>query len=97
MVVLTVIVAIAIIYAWSRAVEGTRQAKDRLMTLLIASAFALALIPLLSLLYEVVKRGHRTRFDVEFFTESARGVDRRRRRRRARDRRHAGHHRRRDR
>ena len=63
------------------------------MTLAIVAAFGLALIPLLSLLFEVAKRGI-PGLSLEFFTESARGVDRRRRRR-ARDRRHAGDHRRR--
>ncbi len=60
-------------YAWSRSVEGPRRAKDRLMTMSIASAFGLAMIPLASLLYTVVSKGL-NRFDVEFFTESARGV-----------------------
>ena len=63
------------------------------MTLLIVSAFGLALIPLLSLIFEVVKRGL-PGLDIEFLTESARGFDRRRRRR-PRPRRHAGDHRRR--
>ena len=57
MVVLTGILAIAITYPWSRAVEGRRQAKNRLMTLIIAFAFSLALLPLLSLLFEVFTRG----------------------------------------
>jgi phosphate transport system permease protein len=72
-VVLTGIVSLAITYPWSRAVEGKRQALNRLMTLGIVFAFALALLPLLSLLYEVISRGA-ARFDVAFFTESARGV-----------------------
>ena len=55
------------------AVESTRKAKDRLMTVSIASAFVLALLPLISLLYTVVSKGL-ARFDVEFFTESARDV-----------------------
>ena len=50
-----------------------RRAKDRAMTTLIAGAFALALLPLISLLYTVVSKGL-ARFDVEFFTESARNV-----------------------
>jgi len=72
-VVLTGIASCAITYPWSRAVEGRRQAVNRLMTLAIVFAFALALLPLLSLLYEVFSRGL-NRFDVAFFTESARGV-----------------------
>ncbi|MEZ5078048.1 MAG: phosphate ABC transporter permease PstA [Solirubrobacterales bacterium] len=70
--VLTVPVAAAGIYFWSRSVEGPRRAKDRVVTLSIASAFALAMIPLISLLYEVVKRGV-PGLSLEFFTEDARG------------------------
>ena len=43
------------------------------MGMTIASAFALAMIPLVSLLWTVVSKGI-NRFDVAFFTESARGV-----------------------
>jgi phosphate transport system permease protein len=49
-----------------------RRAKDRLMTVLIAGAFALAMIPLISLVYEVTKRGI-PGLSLEFFTEDARG------------------------
>ena len=71
--VATALVALFATYAWSRAVEGPRRAKDRLMTLGITAAFAIAVAPLISLLYEVVKRGA-ARFDGAFFSESARGV-----------------------
>ena len=50
-----------------------RRVVDRLMTASIASAFALAILPLLSLLYTVVSKGL-ARFDSAFFTESARNV-----------------------
>jgi phosphate transport system permease protein len=60
------------IYAWSRLVEGRRRAFDRLMTFLIVSAFGLALIPLLSLIFEVLKRGL-PGLSIEFLTTSARG------------------------
>jgi phosphate transport system permease protein len=70
--VFTAIVAIVAMYSWSRAVEGSRRAKDRAMTMVIVSAFCLALIPLLSLVYEVVKRGVRG-LDLDFLTESSRG------------------------
>ncbi len=43
------------------------------MTVLIAGAFALAMIPLVSLLYEVAKRGI-PGLSLEFFTETPRGV-----------------------
>lgn len=64
--------ACVVTYAWSRAVEGPRRAKDRLVTLIIVSAFALALIPLLSLIFEVAKRGI-PGLSLEFLTSDARG------------------------
>jgi phosphate transport system permease protein len=42
---------------WSRAVEGHRAAVDRLMTALVWSAFAIALAPLLSVIWTVIARG----------------------------------------
>ena len=50
-----------------------RRAKDRAMTVLIAGAFALAMIPLISLVWEVTKRGI-PGLSLEFFTSDARGV-----------------------
>jgi phosphate transport system permease protein len=70
--VLMVLIGCVSLYGWSRAVEGRRRAFDRLMTLVIAAAFGLALIPLLSLLFEVLKRGL-PGLNLEFLTESARG------------------------
>src|SRR5229473_2451192 len=60
--------AIVGIYAWSRAVEGPRRAKDRAVTMAIAAAFGIAMAPLISLLYEVIKRGM-PGISLEFFTE----------------------------
>ena len=54
-------------------VEGIRQAKDRLVTSLVATAFILALIPLISLLFTVVSNGIH-RFDLTFFSSSMRNV-----------------------
>jgi phosphate transport system permease protein len=71
--VLTVVASVVIVYACARSVEGARQAKDRAVTLTIVAAFGLAVVPLISLLYQVVSRGA-ARFDTAFFTESARGV-----------------------
>ncbi len=71
--VFAVIAATIGIYAWSRAVEGPRRAFDRAMTMAIASAFALAMIPLASLMFEVIKRGL-PGLDLEFLTSDARGV-----------------------
>lgn len=62
-----------LIYTWSRAVEGPRRARDRLVTLAIISLFALALAPLISLLWTVVSNGIE-RFDGAFFSETNRGV-----------------------
>ncbi len=62
-----------VLYAWSRAVEGPRRALDRVMTLWIAAAFGLAMIPLFSLVFEVVKRGA-PGLSLEFFTSDSRGV-----------------------
>ena len=67
------IVSCIAIYAWSRAVEGSRRALDRLMTFAIVAAFGLALIPLLSLLYQVTERGL-PGLDWEFLTGTPRGV-----------------------
>jgi phosphate transport system permease protein len=71
--VFAVIVACIGIYVWARAVEGPRRAFDRTITMMIAAAFALAMIPLISLLYEVISRGL-PGLDWEFLTEDARGV-----------------------
>jgi phosphate transport system permease protein len=71
--VFTALASIAAIYVWSRLVEGPRRAKDRAVTLAIVAAFGLAMIPLISLLFEVLKRGV-PGLSWEFFTTSARGV-----------------------
>ncbi|MFL5908227.1 MAG: phosphate ABC transporter permease PstA [Solirubrobacterales bacterium] len=70
---LTALIALPTVYIWSRVAEGRRRATDRLVTLSIAAAFGIAVAPLISLLYEVIKRGL-PRFDGAFFTESGRGV-----------------------
>lgn len=53
--------------------EGRRIAMDRLMTILVTSAFAVAVVPLISLIYTVVSLGL-ARFDGEFFGSSMRNV-----------------------
>jgi phosphate transport system permease protein len=60
-------------YAISRGVEGRRKATDRLVTIVVTTAFLLALIPLISVIVVVVENGL-ARFDVAFFTQSMRGV-----------------------
>ncbi|QJY45350.1 phosphate ABC transporter permease PstA [Pseudonocardia broussonetiae] len=61
------------LYVVSRMVEGRRKATDRLVTTVVTSAFLLALLPLVSVLWTVISNGL-TRFDAEFFTSSMRGV-----------------------
>jgi len=61
------------VYVASRLVEGSRRAKDRLVTALVTTAFGIALLPLISLLVTVVSRGV-ARFDPAYFSESMRGV-----------------------
>jgi phosphate transport system permease protein len=73
MLVFGCLVAVAAIYAWSRPVEGRRRAKDRAITMAIVAAFGIAMAPLISLLYEVIKRGA-AGISWEFFTSDARGV-----------------------
>ncbi|WP_229051998.1 phosphate ABC transporter permease PstA [Aeromicrobium sp. Leaf350] len=57
----------------SRVVEGGRKASDRTVTLLVSSAFGLALIPLGSILWLVISRGG-PQLSAEFFTYSMRNV-----------------------
>ncbi|PKY70441.1 phosphate ABC transporter, permease protein PstA [Brevibacterium ravenspurgense] len=51
------VINLAIIVGWSWTVEGRRKAVDRVATTLVASAFALALIPLISLLWMSLEKG----------------------------------------
>jgi phosphate transport system permease protein len=71
--VLTVLLSGIVTYVWSRNVEGPRKATDRGVTFAVTAAFAIAVAPLISLLYTVVQRGL-ARFDFEFFNVSMRGV-----------------------
>ena len=73
LVVYTAVLAVVGLWGVARRVEGARKAKDRLVTSLVYAAFGLTLIPLLSLLYEVLRRGL-ARFDGEFFTYSLVGI-----------------------
>ncbi len=61
------------LYVASRQVEGRRKATDRLVTVIVSSAFGLAVIPLISVIFTVVSQGL-VRFDAEFFSSSMRGV-----------------------
>jgi phosphate transport system permease protein len=62
-----------LIYTTSRLVEGNRRAKDRLLTALVTTAFIIALLPLVSLVFTVLTKGV-ARFDISFFTESMRNI-----------------------
>jgi phosphate transport system permease protein len=64
---------VVVTYVASFLVEGSRRAKDRLVTALVCTAFGIALLPLISLLFTTITRGA-ARFDVAFFSESMRNV-----------------------
>jgi phosphate transport system permease protein len=70
---LTFGLALPTTYIWSRFAETPRQAKDRLVTLMIVAGFGIAVGPLLSLLYTVIDRGT-AGLTGDFFTEDARGA-----------------------
>ena len=60
-------------YLISRTVEGPRKATDRLVTVLVTTAFLIAMAPLVSVVITVLAKGV-ARFDAQFFTYSMRGV-----------------------
>ena len=62
-----------LLYVVALLVEGSRQATNRLVTSLVVTAFIIALLPLISLLFTVVVNGL-PRFDLEFFSSSMRNV-----------------------
>ncbi|WP_168582357.1 phosphate ABC transporter permease PstA [Gephyromycinifex aptenodytis] len=72
-IVLTAIVYAIAIYITSRMTEGPRPAIDRLVTAIVTTMFALAMIPLVSVIIEVLTKGL-GRLDGRFFTYSMRGV-----------------------
>ncbi|MCK6081783.1 phosphate ABC transporter permease PstA [Microbacterium sp. EYE_5] len=57
----------------SSVVETRRRAADRLATVLVSTAFTIALLPLISLLFTVIVNGV-SRFDGEFFSFSMRNI-----------------------
>ncbi|MGW8484599.1 phosphate ABC transporter permease PstA [Microbacterium sp. NPDC055903] len=71
--VVGMILYMVLIFVVSTVAESRRHATDRLMTALVSTAFVIALLPLVSLLYTVVVNGL-TRFDAEFFSSSMRNV-----------------------
>ncbi|WP_125776266.1 phosphate ABC transporter permease PstA [Antribacter gilvus] len=54
-------------------VDPGRRRIDRIMTVLVYGAFALAMVPLISLLWTVIDSG-RVRFTLEFLTSTMRGI-----------------------
>ncbi|MEU2347152.1 phosphate ABC transporter permease PstA [Modestobacter sp. NPDC049651] len=72
-VVYTLVLGPLATYVGSRAVEGARTAKDRLVTALVHSAFGIAMIPLVWLVWTVVSKGA-ARLDGTFFNSSMLGV-----------------------
>jgi phosphate transport system permease protein len=72
------VVAVAVVnavatYLVSRIVEGPRKATDRLVTVLVTTAFLIAMAPLVSVVVTVLANGL-ARLDAQFFTYSMRGV-----------------------
>ncbi|SDC14665.1 phosphate transport system permease protein [Geodermatophilus telluris] len=68
-VVYGVVLGTLAVYLAARSVEGRRKATDRLVTCLVTTAFALAMVPLVSLVWTVLGNGL-ARFDATFFTNS---------------------------
>jgi phosphate transport system permease protein len=62
-----------VVVGTSRAVEGPRKATDRFVTCLVYGAFLLAMVPLVSLIWEVLSKGL-ARLDADFFGSSLLGI-----------------------
>ncbi len=58
---------------WSFAVEGRRHATDRFATALIYSAFVVAIVPLVAILFSVIQKGLEV-FRLEFLADTMRNV-----------------------
>ncbi|MDP5181332.1 phosphate ABC transporter permease PstA [Blastococcus sp. BMG 814] len=72
-VIYTVVLGTLAVYVVSRVREGRRRAADRTVTSIVTSAFGIAMVPLVALIWEVVSRGAE-RLDAEFFTASLYGI-----------------------
>ena len=72
-VIVAVLVYVVVLPAWSRVVESARAATDRLMTTLVWAALAIALVPLVSLLWKVVGKGA-PQVNARFLTYSMRNI-----------------------
>jgi len=71
--VLAVVLFAIALPTWSRLVENSRAAKDRLVTTLVYTAFAIALVPLVSLMITVITNGIGV-ISGEFLTYSMRNI-----------------------
>ncbi len=71
--IVTVLVYLVLITAISSVVEGRRKGVDRLVTGVVASAFLLAMVPLISVAWTVLVNGI-AGLSAEFFTSSMRNV-----------------------
>ena len=71
--VLAVVLFAVALPTWSSLVENRRAAKDRLVTTLVWSAFAVAMVPLVSLMFTVLKNGAAL-INAQFLTFSMRNV-----------------------
>jgi len=72
-IVAAIVIDAVVVYVWTRVVEGKRNALDELVTIIVASSFAIAMVPLASLIWTVVEKGIH-RFDWKFFTSDMRNV-----------------------
>jgi phosphate transport system permease protein len=72
-VIYAVVLGTIALYVASRRVEGGRRAVDRLVTCVVVSAFGIAMVPLVSLVLEVLGQGLR-RLDAEFLHASLVGI-----------------------
>jgi phosphate transport system permease protein len=71
--VLALLIYLVAIYVLARVVEGSRKATNRLMTGLVTTAFILALLPLVAVVWTVVDNGWGA-LSAEFFSSSMRNV-----------------------
>jgi phosphate transport system permease protein len=71
--VLGFLLTLMVVTLLSRRVEGPRKGTDRMVTTLVYGAFALAMLPLVSLVWTVLHRGT-PGLSPEFFTHTMRGV-----------------------
>jgi phosphate transport system permease protein len=71
--VLALVLFAVVLPVWSALVENTRAATDRLVTTLVWSAFAIAMVPLVSLMFTVLRNGLGV-VDGQFLTFSMRNV-----------------------